>query len=333
MKLVSHLYQGKETLAFYIDGKLYNTHQIHQELPQTMQDYLDQKDHYHPLMLNNLNDLISRPERISWMAFEEAELLSPLPKPQSFRDAYAFRQHVEAGRRNRNLDMIPEFDQFPVFYFSNPNVFAANGPLELMPDHFERLDYELEIAIIIGKKGKNILAADADEYIAGYMILNDWSARQLQMEEMTLNLGPAKGKDFITTAGPILVTPESLKSYEVDPQPGHIGKAYDLEMIAKVNGKERSRGNFKDMHWTFAEIIERCSYGVELIPGDVIGSGTVGTGCLLELNGTLLRNNPKAKAEWLKDKDEVSMEITELGELKNTVHKSNTKHSLFDLKK
>ena len=124
-------------------------------------------------------------------------LLPPIPQPNSFRDAYAFRQHVETCRKNRGSKMISEFDQFPVFYFSNHNSMYGDGQeIEIMPDHFNKLDYELEFAIIIGKGGKNILVKDADKHIAGFCILNDISARTLQMEEMKLNLGPAKGKDF-----------------------------------------------------------------------------------------------------------------------------------------
>lgn len=333
MKLVTHLWKNQETLAFYLDHKLYNVREIHLDFPSTMQEYLDNLAHFHPLMLQHYQYLKEKNDKISWIDFTTADILSPLPLPKSFRDAYAFRQHVAAGRLNRGLPMIPEFEQFPVFYFSNPNVFSSNGTLELMPDHFERLDYELEIAIIIGQHGMNIRAEEADQYIAGYMILNDWSARQLQMEEMTLNLGPAKGKDFATTAGPIFVTPESLKNFEVAPPLGHTGKVYDLQMTTSINGKVFSEGNFKDMHWTFAEIIERCSYGVALQPGDVIGSGTVGTGCLLEINGTALKNNPLHKGIWIQEHDKVICSIDQLGQLENTVKKKETAHSLFQLKK
>src|SRR5690606_28395650 len=115
---------------------------------------------------------------------------------------------------------------------------------------------------------------------------NDFSARQLQMDEMKLNLGPAKGKDFASAIGPYLVSKEELLPFKVPTKPGHVGDSYQLEMSCKVNGIQVSKGNFEDMHWTFAEIIERVSYGVTLYPGDLIGSGTVGTGCFLELNGT-----------------------------------------------
>ena len=239
------------------------------------------------------------------------KLLAPVPHPTSMRDGYAFRQHVEAARRNRGVEMIPEFDLFPVFYFTNHQAVIGSGPMEVMSEHLSRLDYELEAAIVIGKEGRNIKASEADEYIAGYMVMNDWSARALQMEEMKLSLGPAKGKDFATAIGPWLVTRDELAAKRI---PSEKGERYDLTMTASLNGKELSRGNLKDMSWTFAEIIERASYGVTLYPGDVIGSGTVGTGCLLELNGSKITNNL-----WVQIGDTVTCAIEELGELTNTV--------------
>lgn len=202
-----------------------------------------------------------------------------------------------------------------------------------MPDHFEKLDFELEVAVVIGKKGMNIKAADADKYIAGYMIMNDMSARTLQMEEMKLNLWPAKGKDFSTVIGPYLVTPDELEPYKIAPKANHTGNNYNLKMTCKVNGVQVSEGNMGDMDWTFAEIIERCAYGVNILPGDVIGSGTVGTGCFLELNGAGLLNNPDYKPQWLKDGDVVEMEITGLGVLKNTIRKVQSDFSILKLKK
>lgn len=260
-------------------------------------------------------------------------LLAPVPKPSSCRDGYAFRQHVASARKNRKLDMIPEFDQYPIFYFTNHNAIQGPGEIECMPDHFEKLDFELEVAVVIGKKGRNISAKDADSYIAGYMIMNDMSARTLQMEEMILNLGPAKGKDFSTVIGPWLVTPDELEPYKVPAKPNHVGNNYNLTMSCKVNGIEVSRGNMADMDWTFAEIIERCAYGVDIYPGDVIGSGTVGTGCFLELNGTGLLNDPSFKPQWLQDGDTVDMEITGLGVLNNTIKKVDTNFSILALKK
>src|ERR1700748_2625083 len=267
------------------------------------------------------------------VAYNAASILAPVPHPTSCRDGYAFRQHVAAARRNRKVDMIPEFDQYPIFYFTNHNAIQGPGEIPCMPDHFQKLDFELEAAIVICKKGRNVKAAEADQYIAGYMIMNDMSARTLQMEEMLLNLGPAKGKDFATVIGPWLVTPDELEKNKVACKPGHTGNAYNLEMLCRINGIAVSKGNMADMDWTFAEIIERASYGCDVFPGDVIGSGTVGTGCFLELNGTGLLNDPNYKTQWLQPGDKVEMEITGLGILKNTIVAEQTDWSILDLKK
>jgi fumarylacetoacetate (FAA) hydrolase len=264
---------------------------------------------------------------------DEVELLSPVPFPSSCRDGYAFRQHVESARRNRGAQMIPEFDQYPIFYFTNHHSVQGPGEVKCMPDHFEKLDFELEVAIVISKMGRNIKAAEADEYIAGLMIMNDISARRLQMEEMLLNLGPAKGKDFATAVGPCLVTLDELEPFETAAKENHTGKNWNLTMKCFVNGIQVSEGNVADMDWTFAEIIERCSYGVTLYPGDIIGSGTVGTGCFLELNGTGKRNDPNYEEQWLQEGDVVEMEIDGLEKLSNTIVKEEDDFSILALKK
>jgi fumarylacetoacetate (FAA) hydrolase len=246
------------------------------------------------------------------MPASSAQLLAPIPRPTSMRDGYAFRQHVEAARRNRGLEMIPEFDDIPIFYFTNHQAVFGPGDVPVQELHLDKLDFELECAIVIGKEGINIPASAADAYVAGYMVMNDWSARGLQMQEMKLNLGPAKGKDFATSIGPWLVTRDELASRRIDTPNG---ETYDLEMWATVNGTRVSTGNVKDMSWTFAQIIERASYGVTLYPGDVIGSGTCGTGCFLELNGSNVYNPPW----WLQKGDRVVCGIEMLGELDNTI--------------
>ena len=257
---------------------------------------------------------------------EEVKLLAPIPRPNSLRDAYAFRQHVETSRRNRGLEMIKEFDDFPVFYFSNHNaIFGPNDDIQCMPSHFEKLDYELEIAILIGKEGMNIKAEKAKEYIAGFMIMNDMSSRGLQMKEMKLNLGPAKGKDFASVLGPYLVTPDELSENIINEDDN--GCNYDLQMTCSLNGKLLSKGNLKDMAWSFEKIIERVSYGATIYPGDIIGSGTVGTGCLLEINGTNKLKSSDFTEVWLKENDVVEMEIEKLGKITNKIisNKSNYK--------
>jgi fumarylacetoacetate (FAA) hydrolase len=202
-----------------------------------------------------------------------------------------------------------------------------------MPDHLHKLDFELEAAVVIGKKGRNIKAQYADDYIFGYTIMNDWSARVLQMEEMKLNLGPAKGKDFATSLGPILITPDEIEKFRIAPPPNHMGSRHNLKMKAFVNGKLVSEGNLGDMDWTFAEIIERASYGTDILPTDVIGSGTVGTGCFLELNGTGKRLDPNYQEQWLQAGDVVRLEIDEMGILENTIVAEKSDFSLLHAKK
>ncbi len=243
----------------------------------------------------------------------------PIARPASARDAYAFRQHVASARQNRGVPMIPEFDQFPIFYFTNHHSIIGPGPVPCMKDHFDKLDFELEAAVVLGRRGRNIQARDADAYIFGYTILNDWSARTLQMEEMLLSLGPAKGKDFANSIGPLLVTPDELADVITAPRAGHTGSRHALTMTCRVNGKEVSRGNLGDMDWTFAEIIERCAYGADVFPTDLIGSGTVGTGCLLELNGTGKRLDSAYQPWWLQAGDFVELTIDRLGVLQNTI--------------
>lgn len=227
------------------------------------------------------------------------------------RDGYAFRQHVETARRNRGVEMIPEFDLFPVFYFTNHQAIFGPGPVRVRERHLERLDFELECAVIIGKEGRDIPASQADDYIAGYTIMNDLSARAMQMQEMKMNLGPAKGKDFATILGPYLVTRDELAASRID---GPDGERYDLKMTARVNGVQVSEDSLKNMNWTFGQIIERASYGVDLYPGDVIGSGTCGTGCFMELNGSGITDN-----QWLQDGDTVVLTIEGLGTLTNQI--------------
>lgn len=239
------------------------------------------------------------------------KLCAPLPNPSSLRDGYAFREHVETMRTSRGLEIPPEFEQFPVFYFSNHQAVVGPGEVLVEERHLEELDYELELALVIGRGGKNISAARADEHIFGFTIMNDFSARKLQREEMKLSLGPAKGKDFATALGPYLVTRDELAKNASSTERGQL---YNLEMTARVNGRELSRGNARSMRWTFAQIIERASYGVMLHPGDVIGSGTVGTGCLGELNASGVTKNL-----WLKSGDEVELAIEHLGTLKNKI--------------
>jgi fumarylacetoacetate (FAA) hydrolase len=331
MKLVSYKTEDREHLGIFINGHIYNLNSCDKLIPDNMNEFLwggdELMDHARKVDVAISTGKMEAKEELFF------ELMAPVPHPSSCRDGYAFRQHVETARRNRNVPMIPEFDQYPIFYFTNHNAIQGAGEIECMPDHFNKLDFELEVAVVLNKKGRNIRAADADSFIAGFMIMNDMSARTLQMEEMLLNLGPAKGKDFSTVLGPWLVTPDELEKYKVDAKPGHTGNAYNLSMKCVVNGKQVSAGNMADMEWTFAEIIERCAYGCDVLPGDVIGSGTVGTGCFLELNGTGLSNDANYQPKWLQPGDMVEMEVTGLGMLGNIITKAKDDFSILGLKK
>lgn len=334
MKLVSFIKNGNECAGIFTRGKIFDIYMMHPGLPGSMKETLMKWEETYPALLKLLSEIENTPKLQSrGLSLDDVELLAPVPNPESLRDGYAFRQHVETARKNRGLDMTPVFDSFPVFYFGNHHTVQGAGPVFCMPDHFRNLDFELETAIVISRRGKNIPAEQADTYIAGIMILNDFSARVLQMDEMLLNLGPAKGKDFATATGPWLVTLEELSPFEKLGKNGHTGKSWNLKMTASVNGKIVSEGNLAEMDWTFAEIIERASYGAELFPGDIIGSGTVGTGCFLELNGTGRRNDPQYQEQWLADGDEVELQVEGLGSLKNQIRAVKTDWSILKLKK
>lgn len=334
MKLVSYLHDEREHVGVIINDTVYALDVLHPDLPNNMSMLLNYWEESLPIV--QAGELLLREGTRSsnrGIAISEVILLAPVPFPTSCRDGYAFRQHVAAARRNRKVEMIPEFDQYPIFYFTNHHSIQGPGPIRCMPDHFEKLDFELEVAIVICKHGRNIKAEEADEYIGGLMIMNDMSARRLQMEEMLLNLGPAKGKDFSTVIGPWLVTLDELAPFEVPTKENHVGKTWNLRMTCHINGVQVSDGNVADMDWTFAEIIERASYGVDLYPGDVIGSGTVGTGCFLELNGTGKLNDPNYQEQWLQPNDVVTMEIDQLGRLENTIQAEDTDWSILKRKK
>ena len=238
----------------------------------------------------------------------ELVLLPPIPDPPSVRDFYAFEQHVKTVRARRGVEMIPEWYEIPTFYFSNNSEIYGHDESIPYPVGSNELDIELEIACVIGREGKDIPVEEAADYIAGYTIMNDWSARDFQFKEMKLNLGPAKGKDFATSIGPWLVTPDELASRR---QESGAGERYDMTMIAHVNGKEISRGNFNQIYYSFPQMIAYASRNARLRAGDVLGSGTVGTGCIREVG---IEVQP-----WLQRGDVVELEIEGIGVLRNRI--------------
>ena len=226
----------------------------------------------------------------------------PVPDPRTFRDFYAFEQHVKTCRQKRGQEMIPTWYEIPVFYFSNTGTLRGHLEPVKRPAATKEMDFELEIACVIGRRIENVSGGAAEEAIFGYTVLNDLSARDLQRQEMSCLLGPAKGKDFATACGPYVVTPDELADVRLGP-----GR-YDLTMVARKNGREVSRGNMGAIRFGFTQMIERASADVPLFPGDILGSGTVGTGCILELG-------PEKTDGWLEPGDTIELEIERLGTL------------------
>jgi fumarylacetoacetate (FAA) hydrolase len=283
---------------------------LDQSVPMTMLQLLDGG----PEMLESLRtaaekfardhrDAVHLPREIAVPDWE-SRVHPPLPEPRSIRDFYAFEQHVAAGYTKRGRSIPPAWYEHPVFYYAH----AGNilGPDETLakPAETSELDFELELAAIIGKPGRDIAPEAAWEHVAGLTIMNDWSARDIQRQEMTVGLGPAKGKDFATSVGPAIVTLDEVASRRD-------GDRIELTMIARINGEEVGRDSSGAMHWSFPALIARASRGVTLQPGDVIGSGTCGSGCLLELGSEV---HP-----FLEPGDEVELEIEILGRLRTTV--------------
>ena len=306
MRLVTFLQEGTEKIgAVMTDGRILDFAAADPRLAVDMLALIQEQDRLLPLA----QAALSRAPVHAVLDPAGVALLAPIPRPVSMRDGYAFRQHVATARRNRGLDMLPEFDLFPVTYFTNHLAVTGPGEVLVQDHHLARLDYELEVAIVTGRPLRNATLEEADEAIFGYLVMNDWSARALQLEEMKLSLGPCKGKDFATSLGPWLVTKDEL-DLAASPQ----GNVLHADMTCHLNGHLLSKGNADSMHWTFAQILQRTSYGTQIHPGEVIGSGTVGTGCLLELNGSKITDDL-----WLKAGDEVVLEIARLGKLVNTV--------------
>jgi 2-keto-4-pentenoate hydratase/2-oxohepta-3-ene-1,7-dioic acid hydratase in catechol pathway len=235
---------------------------------------------------------------------EQAALRAPIPVPPSVRDFMAFENHAVTAVEAIGGKLSPVWYQIPAFYFTNPA--AVRGPRDPVPaaPGSAAFDYELEVGAVIGAPGGNLAVEDAEQHIAGFMLLCDWSARDLQEHEMAISLGPAKGKDTATSFGPWLVTPDELADVRTD-------KGYDLAMTADVNGRRYSAGNWSTLYWTFAQLIAYASRGTELRPGDVIGSGTVGTGCILELS----RVHGADAYPWLQPGDQVSLAVDRLGSI------------------
>jgi 2-keto-4-pentenoate hydratase/2-oxohepta-3-ene-1,7-dioic acid hydratase in catechol pathway len=252
-------------------------------------------------------DAVSRDPR-EVFELDAVQMRAPIPHPPTVRDFYAFEQHVRTARQRRGLEMDPDWYELPVFYFSNP--YAVCGPDDdiAMPPGSAELDFELEVAAVVGIGGADLDPDEAERSIAGYCVMNDWSARDIQRREMKLSMGPVKGKDFATSLGPVFVTPDELEETRRN-------KSYDLAMTAAVNGVEYSRASLADIYWSFGEMLAYASRGTRVATGDVIGSGTCGTGCILELSLV----HGVDRYPWLQPGDVVELSVERLGTLRNTV--------------
>jgi fumarylacetoacetate (FAA) hydrolase len=229
----------------------------------------------------------------------------PVLHPPSIRDFYSFERHVATVWQRRGGEVPEAWYRLPVFYFSNVSEIRGPDDAVWAPRGSSELDYELEVAALIDVRSRDLDATDAETAIGAFTIFNDWSARDLQRDETSVRLGPAKGKDFASSFGPWLVTPDELADRRT-------ATGYDLLMTAEVNGTETSRGRWSDAHFSFGQLLERASADVTLRPGELLGSGTVGTGCLLEIRETTL-------GRYLEPGDEVVLRVERLGALRGTV--------------
>jgi 2-keto-4-pentenoate hydratase/2-oxohepta-3-ene-1,7-dioic acid hydratase in catechol pathway len=252
-------------------------------------------------------DLCPRPDGDP-VPLASARLLAPVASPPSIRDFYAFEQHVRTARSRRGKEMHPDWYELPIFYFTNPAAVLGPGDPVAAPPRSAELDYELEVACVLGRGGANLRLDDADATVAGFMVMNDWSARDVQRREMALSLGPAKGKDFATSLGPTLVTTAEFA-------PGGLREVPSAVMTATVNGVEWSRADLDGLWWSFAEMLVYASEAAPVGRGDVLGSGTCGTGCILELSLV----HGADKYPYLQPGDEVELEVAGLGVLANRV--------------
>ena len=318
MKFLTYINEKEPDFGFKYDDLIINIRKaaewIHQDkgddkfliIPKDLITTLGDWDRYFPI-LKEMEEIVQTGDTSKFSNPElDAKILPPVINPPAFRDFYAFEQHVRSARKLRGLDMHPDWFKIAIFYFSNPNCCYGHGQEIPYPSNTTELDFELEFAIIIGNGGSNLKANQSEKVIAGYTILNDWSSRNLQREEMPLSLGPAKGKDFASSFGPYMVTPDELDDAWDDS-----GKLH-LRMTCHVNGKLISDGNANDLYHSFGDMIERASMNTKLMPGEYIGSGTVGTGCILELR-------PENTGGWIQKGDTVTLEVERLGKLENKI--------------
>lgn len=318
MKLVTFKNKKGQTRIGWIKGNgVVDMKLTDKRLPNDMLTFIDKHEAYFKIIKDN--NLETTPPQYQ---LDEVQLLAPLPNPRSFRDYIGFEQHMLNASKSFGHKVGEAWYEMPIFYFTNHQAIFGQEDAIKRPEKEIKLDIELELAVIMGKKGKDIKAENANNYIFGYTVFNDWTARFIQKREMEVPLGPHKGKDFANAIGPCIVTKDEMEQYrctisrEIHPEhltmPLTSNDRFDVKMTAKINGETICEGNYKTVYWTFPQMIERASENnVNLMPGDILGSGTVGWGSLIENNFSVHRP--------LEPGDVVELEIEGIGILRNKV--------------
>ncbi|MFY7828611.1 MAG: fumarylacetoacetate hydrolase family protein [Flectobacillus sp.] len=316
MKLITFLNKENESrIGWLVANAVVDMQLASPALPTDMLTFIDHHEQYFEI-IKALGDVSPHYQ------LDEVKLLAPLPNPRSFRDYIGFEMHMQNASRSFGHTIGTAWYDMPIFYFTNHQ--AIYGPDDDIqrPPHETKLDIELEMACIIGKKGKNIKASEARPYIFGYTIFNDWTARAIQKVEMEIPLGPHKGKDFANAIGPCIVTADEMEQYRIpldesvftDPirVPKVTGDRLNVRMTSRINGQTVCDGNYKTVYYNFEQMIERASENnVSLMPGDILGSGTLGWGSLIE--------NMFSVHRPLEPGDIVELEIEGIGVLRNKV--------------
>lgn len=318
MKLVTFKNNENQTrIGWLKDDGIVDMQATDSRLPNDMLTFIDNHEAYFKIIKEN--DLENTPPQYKAV---DVQLLAPLPNPRSVRDYIGFEQHMLNASKSFGHKVGEAWYEIPIFYFTNHQaIYGPNDEIK-RPEKEIKMDLELEIAVIIGKKGHDIKAENADDYIFGYTVFNDWTARFIQKREMEVPLGPHKGKDFANAFGPCIVTKDEFEQYRCsisrDIHPEHLtmplslGDRFDVKMTAKINDSVICEGNYKTVYWTFPQMIERASENnVAMMPGDILGSGTVGWGSLIENNFSVHRP--------IEPGDVVELEIEGIGILKNQV--------------
>lgn len=318
MKLVTFKNNENQTrIGWLKDDGIVDMQATDSRLPNDMLTFIDNHEAYFKIIKEN--DLENTPPQYKTA---DVQLLAPLPNPRSIRDYIGFEQHMLNASKSFGHKVGEAWYEMPIFYFTNHQAVYGTDDEIKRPEKEIKMDLELEIAVVMGKKGHDIKAENANDYIFGYTVFNDWTARFIQKREMEVPLGPHKGKDFANAFGPCIVTKDEFEQYRCsisrDIHPEHLamplsmGDRFDVKMTAKINDSVICEGNYKTVYWTFPQMIERASENnVAMMPGDILGSGTVGWGSLIENNFSVHRP--------IEPGDVVELEIEGIGILRNKV--------------